>query len=66
MGIFDNIQIVEGPLSKAAEQKEPVLIPFPQKKYQIIYADPPWKYEDKAASGKRGAQFKYDVWGNEV
>ncbi len=22
-------------------------IPFPNKKYQIIYADPPWKYNDK-------------------
>ncbi|KKL70157.1 hypothetical protein LCGC14_2107720 [marine sediment metagenome] len=28
--------------------------------YQIIYADPPWAYRDKAASGKRGASFKYD------
>lgn len=31
------------------------------KKYQIIYADPPWGYKDKARSGKRGACFKYDV-----
>lgn len=28
--------------------------------YQIIYADPPWSYKDKAAAGKRGAAFKYD------
>lgn len=27
--------------------------------YQIIYADPPWSYKDKAAAGKRGAEFKY-------
>lgn len=27
--------------------------------YKIIYADPPWKYRDKAAAGKRGAAFKY-------
>ena len=31
------------------------------KKYQIIYADPPWSYRDKASAGNRGASFKYDV-----
>jgi len=31
------------------------------KKYNIIYADPPWSYRDKANSGKRGAAHKYDV-----
>lgn len=30
-------------------------------KYQIIYADPPWKYRDNANSGKRGAKHKYPV-----
>ena len=34
-------------------------IPFPNKKYQIIYADPPWSYRDKALAGNRGAGFKY-------
>ena len=29
------------------------------KKYQIIYADPPWAYKDKALAGKRGACCKY-------
>lgn len=32
-------------------------------KYNIIYADPPWSYRDKASAGKRGAAFKYDVMG---
>ena len=27
------------------------MIPFPQKKYNIIYADPPWSYSDKHCSG---------------
>jgi N6-adenosine-specific RNA methylase IME4 len=36
-----------------------MIIPFPNKKYQIIYADPPWQYRDKA--GKRGADKKYEV-----
>ena len=31
------------------------------KKYQIIYADPPWSYEDKALAGERGAICKYPV-----
>ena len=35
------------------------MIPFPDKKYQIIYADPPWSYKDKARAGQRGASFKY-------
>lgn len=31
------------------------------KKYQIIYADPPWSYKDKALAGNRGAGCKYNV-----
>lgn len=31
------------------------------KKYGIIYADPPWSYRDKALAGSRGACCKYDV-----
>lgn len=34
---------------------------LPKKKYGIIYADPPWFYRDRAASGNRGASFKYRV-----
>jgi N6-adenosine-specific RNA methylase IME4 len=30
-------------------------------KFQLIYADPPWTYNDKAAAGQRGAGFKYDL-----
>ena len=29
--------------------------------YSIIYADPPWKYRDRATHGNRGACFKYPV-----
>jgi N6-adenosine-specific RNA methylase IME4 len=29
------------------------------KKYNAIYADPPWQYRDKAHAGKRGAEYKY-------
>lgn len=36
-------------------------IPFPNKKYQIIYADPPWSYRDKALAGNRGAGCKYQT-----
>lgn len=32
---------------------------LPEKKYSVIYADPPWTYQDKARSGKRGASQKY-------
>jgi len=34
-------------------------IKFPNKKYNIIYADPPWSYRDKALAGNRGASCKY-------
>jgi len=36
-----------------------IINPFPNKKYNIIYADPPWSYKDKAKAGNRGAAFKY-------
>jgi len=36
-------------------------LPFPNKKYKIIYADPPWSYEDKSLAGKRGAGCKYET-----
>ena len=32
------------------------MIPFPDKKYQIIYADPPWEYKDKM----KGHSFSLD------
>ena len=31
------------------------------KKYKLIYADPPWSYQDKALAGNRGAICKYPV-----
>jgi N6-adenosine-specific RNA methylase IME4 len=36
-----------------------LIIPFPNKKYKVIYADPPWQYKDKCKAGERGAEFKY-------
>jgi len=36
------------------------MIPFPNKKYSVIYADPAWSYSDKANAGKRGASHKYN------
>lgn len=30
-------------------------------KYNLIFADPPWQYRDKANAGKRGASHKYPV-----
>ena len=37
------------------------MIPFPEKKYSILYADPPWQYFDKALAGNRGSCCKYSV-----
>jgi N6-adenosine-specific RNA methylase IME4 len=41
------------------------VIDFPSGVYDIIYADPPWSYNDKAAAGKRGAGFKYPTQSKE-
>lgn len=32
-------------------------IPFPNKKYSVIYADPPWNYSDKNCIGAAEAQY---------
>lgn len=37
------------------------MIPFPNRKYNIIYADPPWSYRDKCNAGRRGACYKYQT-----
>lgn len=34
------------------------MIPFPDKKYNIIYADPPWQYK---RNGNHSAESRYDV-----
>lgn len=33
------------------------MIPFPNKKYNIIYADPPWSYSDSGCAGAAAAQY---------
>ncbi len=38
-----------------------MIIPFPQGPFTVIYADPPWKYDDECNAGERGAVHKYDV-----
>lgn len=32
---------------------------LPDKKYSLIYADPPWSYRDKGNAGQRGSSHKY-------
>ena len=34
------------------------MIPFPNKKYDIIYADPPWQYK---RNGNHSAESRYNV-----
>lgn len=34
---------------------------LPQKRYKVIYVDPPWKYKDQGKSGKRGASQQYQT-----
>lgn len=33
------------------------MIPFPDKKYDIIYADPPWSYSDKGCNGNAAEHY---------
>ena len=37
------------------------MIPFPDNKYQVIYADPPWSYNDKMTGHKAGAASHYET-----
>ena len=37
------------------------IIPFPDKKYNIIYADPPWQYNESWGNGQVG----YDTMTND-
>lgn len=34
------------------------MIPFPDKKYNIIYADPPWSYSDKGCNGNADSHYQ--------
>jgi N6-adenosine-specific RNA methylase IME4 len=35
--------------------------PFPNKKYQIIYADPPWSYNDKMSGHSFSLDHEYET-----
>lgn len=34
------------------------MIPFPNKRYDVIYADPPWKYQDKGCQGNAAQYYE--------
>jgi site-specific DNA-methyltransferase (adenine-specific) len=40
-------------------------LPFPDKKYNIIYADPAWSYNDKMKGKCFGADFHYETQGTQ-
>lgn len=45
------------------------MIPFPNKKYDVIYADPPWSYRLYNGTGNGPAAKHYktmDAWGDEI
>ncbi len=44
-------------------QKEKTKIPFPNKKYSVIYADPPWAYQQ---GGRGAAKHHYDTMSTEA
>jgi putative sporulation protein YyaC len=46
---------------KEALHSESVWGEIAEKKYNVILADPPWQYRDKANAGKRGADHKYST-----
>lgn len=46
-----------GMISQVFSSKNPP--PFPKGRYNVILADPPWSYRDKAHAGKRGVEYKY-------
>jgi N6-adenosine-specific RNA methylase IME4 len=67
---FEGIGMLEGLVDykgstpgrlKGRGKDSPIILPLPAQKYNIIYADPPWKYDDGMNAGKRGAIHKYPV-----
>jgi len=42
-------------------EKKGSVIPFPSKKYNIIYADPPWQYKVWSKKAQRSVERHYDV-----
>jgi len=38
-------------LAKKLNPKEEIIIPLPEGKFNVIYADPPWKYDNSGISG---------------
>ena len=41
------------------------MIPFPDKKYQIIYADPPWNFKAWGKTGRKAPQHHYSCMNDE-
>ena len=37
------------------------MIPFPKKKYNVIYADPPWHYQTWGEGSNRNVTSKYET-----
>ena len=49
-------------LARKLNQVEKIEIPLPEGKYQVIYADPPWKYDvDLSAGATRSPENNYSV-----
>lgn len=59
----DELQAYKVPVVADLKSKERAqkggraVIPFPNKKYNIIYADPPWSYSDSGCAGAAAAQY---------
>ena len=53
------IKEIEKTLGENNKKKTLEEVKFPKKKYEIIYADPPWKYDDKIKSHGGGAESHY-------
>lgn len=62
---LESMKLVQSEEEKLAENAPSIFAPLPNKKYDIIYADPPWSYVDKANAGKRGAGWKYQTLSQE-
>ncbi len=60
-------EIASTPVRSAHMAQENVKTrPPQQRRYSVIYADPPWTYRDKALAGQRGAGCKYDLMSAEA
>jgi N6-adenosine-specific RNA methylase IME4 len=58
--VLDGFRDDEPVVNELRQRYNPVPSPqLPDRRYRLLYADPPWSYRDEAHAGQRGAVYQY-------